>query len=153
MRMKKLERDAAFAEEVLKTAPYVTLAMINKDGRPYCVPINTVWHDGALYFHCAGEGEKWEILKDGTPVCLTAVTNAHLMPANYDIAYDCAMVKGRAVVVKDEAERHAAMRHIVAALAPEYLDKLDEHMIRRMDATKIVKIVPEEITGKQNLDR
>ncbi|MDO4811511.1 MAG: pyridoxamine 5'-phosphate oxidase family protein [Eubacteriales bacterium] len=153
MRLKKLERDAAFAEEVLKTAPYATLAMINKDGRPYCVPINTVWYDGALYFHCAGEGEKWEILKNDTPVCLTAVTNAHVMPAHYDTAYDCAMVKGRAVVVKNEVERHAAMRRIVAALAPEHLDKLDEHMIRCMDATKIVKIVPEEITGKQNMDQ
>ena len=96
-------------------------------------------------------GEKWEILKNDPCVCLTAVTNACLMPAYYDTAYDCAMVKGRAVVVTDETERHAAMRLIVAALAPEHLDRLDEHMARRMDATKIVKIVPEEITGKQNV--
>ena len=151
MRMKKLERDEAFAVEVLKTAPFATLAMADDGGRPYCVPVNTVWHDGVLYFHCAGVGEKWDILKNDPCVCLTAVTNACLMPAYYDTAYDCTMVKGRAVVVTDETERHAAMRLIVAALAPEHLDRLDEHMARRMDATKIVKIVPEEITGKQNV--
>ena len=109
MRMKKLERDEAFAVEVLKTAPFATLAMADDGGRPYCVPVNTVWHDGVLYFHCAGVGEKWEILKNDPCVCLTAVTNACLMPAYYDTAYDCAMVKGRAVVVTDETERHAAM--------------------------------------------
>ena len=76
MRMKKLERDEAFAVEVLKTAPFATLAMADDGGRPYCVPVNTVWHDGVLYFHCAGVGEKWEILKNDPCVCLTPGTGA-----------------------------------------------------------------------------
>lgn len=151
--MKKLARDEAFAVEVLKTAPFATLALAGDDGRPYCVPVNTVWHDGVLYFHCAGVGEKWEILKNEPPVCLTAVTNVCLMPAHYDTAYDCAMVRGRAVVVTDEDERRGAMRVLVAALAPAYLTGLEEHMARRMAHTQIVKIVPEEITGKQNVKK
>ena len=42
MRLKDLERDEAFAWEVLKKAPYATLAMTGADGAPYCVPINHV---------------------------------------------------------------------------------------------------------------
>lgn len=153
MRLKMLERDEAFAIEVLKNAVYATVAMVGGDGKPYCVPVNAVWSDGALYFHCAGVGEKWEILKNEPYVCLTAVSHARIMSEHYDTAYDCAMVKGRARVITDEAGRNAAMRLIVEALAPEEMDRLDEHMLRRMGATRIVKIVPEEITGKQNPEK
>lgn len=61
MRLKDLERDEAFAWEVLKKAPYATLAMTGADGAPYCVPINHVADETyrVLYFHCAGAGEKW----------------------------------------------------------------------------------------------
>lgn len=153
MRLKKLERDESFAIEVLKRAPFATLAMVGGDGRPYCVPVNTVWSGGALYFHCAGVGEKWEILKHEPYVCLTAVSHVSLMPEHYDTAYDCAMVKGRARVLADDAARDAAMRLMMAALAPEYTDRLDAHMAKRMSATMIVKIIPEEITGKQNVKK
>ena len=42
MRRKDRERDEAFAWEVLKAAPYATLAMTGQDGAPYCVPVNHV---------------------------------------------------------------------------------------------------------------
>ena len=76
MRLKDLERDEAFAWEVLKKAPYATLAMTGADGAPYCVPINHVADETyrVLYFHCAGAGEKWEVLKTNPQVCLTAVS-------------------------------------------------------------------------------
>ena len=151
MRRNKQALTAEEIAEILKRNTSGVLAVNGDGGYPYAVPLSYVYLDSKLYFHCAGVGEKWEILKNDPCVCLTAVTNACLMPAYYDTAYDCAMVKGRAVVVTDETERHAAMRLIVAALAPGHLDRLDEHMARRMDATKIVKIVPEEITGKQNV--
>lgn len=153
MRLKTLERDEAFAIEVLKNAAYATVAMVGGDGKPYCVPVNAIWSEGALYFHCAGAGEKWEILKNDPYVCVTAVSHARVMPEHYDTAYDCAMVKGRALVLTDEAERSAAMRLIVEMLAPQEMGRLDEHMLRRMGATMLVKIVPEEITGKQNPEK
>lgn len=37
---KELERDEAFAWEVLDTAPYAVLAMADGKGEPYCVPMS-----------------------------------------------------------------------------------------------------------------
>lgn len=85
MRLKDLERDEAFAWEVLKKAPYATLAMTGADGAPYCVPINHVADETyrVLYFHCAGAGEKWEVLKTNPQVCLTAVSRMSIVPNEF----------------------------------------------------------------------
>ena len=74
MRRKDRERDRSFAWEVLKKAPYATLSLTDGQGRPYAVPVNQAVDEEyhVVYFHCAGAGEKWELLKDGAEVCLSA---------------------------------------------------------------------------------
>ena len=74
MRRKECERDAAFAWEVLKNSIYSTVSMVCPDGTPYATPVNIIGDEvyNALYFHCAGAGERWELLKNGAPVCVTA---------------------------------------------------------------------------------
>ena len=112
MRLKDLERDEAFAWEVLKKAPYATLAMTGADGAPYCVPINHVADETyrVLYFHCAGAGEKWEVLKTNPQVCLTAVSRMSIVPNEFDTAYDSAVVRGQAAP-KQEPRPADAPRH------------------------------------------
>ena len=69
MRRKECERNEAFAWEVLKHSVYATVSMVRPDGTPYATPINVVGDDvyRVLYFHCAGEGDRWNILKGGAP--------------------------------------------------------------------------------------
>ena len=64
MRRKECERDAAFAWEVLKNSIYSTVSMVCPDGTPYATPVNIIGDEvyNALYFHCAGAGERWELL-------------------------------------------------------------------------------------------
>ena len=151
MRLKDLERDEAFAWEVLKKAPYATLAMTGADGAPYCVPINHVADETyrVLYFHCAGAGEKWEALKTNPKVCLTAVSKAEIVPGKLTTAYDSAVVHGRALVVRDAEEKWHALRLLVQTLDPVSVEKAHMCSQQSMERTMIVKLVPEEITGKQ----
>lgn len=82
MRRKDRERDRSFAWEVLKKAPYATLSLTDGQGRPYAVPVNQAVDEEyhVVYFHCAEAGEKWELLKDGAEVCLSAVSHATAVP-------------------------------------------------------------------------
>ena len=46
-------------EDTLKTIQnslYATVAMIDKSGLPYAVPVNAVWSDGHVFFHSASGG-------------------------------------------------------------------------------------------------
>ena len=51
----------------------------------------------------------YELLKNGAPVCVTAVSTATLIPNEFTTAYRSAMFKGRAEVVTDEGEKMKAM--------------------------------------------
>ena len=131
MRLKDLERDEAFAWEVLKKAPYATLAMTGADGAPYCVPIN-------------------HVLKTNPQVCLTAVSRMSIVPNKFDTAYDSAVVRGQAQVVTDDGERTKALLLLVESLDPKGMGGLAAYMERCFAATRVVKIVPSQITGKQS---
>ena len=120
MRRKECERDAAFAWEVLKNSIYSTVSMVCPDGTPYATPVNIIGDEvyNALYFHCAGAGERWELLKNGAPVCVTAVSTATLLPNQFTTAYRSAMFRGRAQVVTDEGEKMKAMLLLCTAFDP-----------------------------------
>lgn len=150
MRRKECERDAAFAWEVLRHAVYATLSMVDADGMPYATPVNAVGDEvyQTMYFHCAGAGERWEILKDGAPVCVTAVSAATLLPNEFTTAYRSAMFKGRAQVVTDEGEKTKAMLLLCTAFDPKGMARFDEAMSRC--TAQVIKIVPETITGKEH---
>lgn len=97
MRRTDRERGQDFAWDVLKKAPYATLSMTDRQGRPYAVPVNQAVDEEyhVVYFHCAGAGEKWELLKDGAPVCLTAVSHAMSVPNAFTMAYASAVLRAR----------------------------------------------------------
>ena len=152
MRRKDRERDEAFAWEVLKSAPYAALSMTGQDGTPYCVPVNHVVDETykVLYFHCAGAGEKWQLLEKEPPVCLTAVSRAELVPGELTTAYDSAVVHGQATVVRDSAEKLYALKLLVQALDPVSMERAVMCADKTMERTMIVKITPREVTGKQS---
>lgn len=150
MRRKECERDAAFAWEVLKHSVYATVSMVRPDGTPYATPVNVVGDDvyNVLYFHCAGTGERWELLKDGAAVCVTAVSAATLLPNRFTTAYRSAIFSGRAEVVTDEGEKTKAMLLLCTAFDPKGMGRFNEAMAHCR--AHVIRIVPEHITGKEH---
>lgn len=151
--MRKIERarDAAFAMQVFRDATYTTLSLVTAEGKPYAVPVNAVTDGEVFYFHCAGEGQKLDILRDNPAVCLSAVSYAAIVPEKLTTLYRSAVVKGTARILTDLAEKEYAIRLITEFYAPEQMALLDT----RADCARragIVKIVPTEITGKEGLD-
>ena len=139
MHRKDRERDEAFAWEVLKKAPYATLAMTGADGAPYCVPINHVADETyrVLYLHCAGAGEKWALLEKEPQVCLTAVSRMSIVPNEFETSYDSAVVRGQAQVVTDEGERTKALLLLVEALDPKGMGGLAACMANRWFSARL----------------
>lgn len=151
MRKTERERNTAFAMQVFRDAVYATLSLVTPDGKPYAVPVNAVTDGEVFYFHCAGEGQKLDILRDNPAVCLSAVSYAAIVPEKLTTLYRSAVVKGTAEIVTDLDEKAHALRLITEFYAPEYISMLDT----RADCARragIVKIIPTEITGKEGLD-
>ncbi len=63
MRRFKQQLSAEKCIDILKNEPRGVLAVLGDEGYPYAVPLNFVYDDGKLYFHCAKEGHKLDAVK------------------------------------------------------------------------------------------
>ena len=150
---KDKERGTDFAWEVLEKADYVTLALSDSEGKPYCIPI-TVAADrayNAIYFHCAKIGLKMDILRQNSAVCLSAVGSMASVPRQFTLNFTSAVFRGHAEEVTDESEKVKALLLICTKYDPKGMDRFDGELDKYLPATGIVKITPEEITGKESV--
>ena len=63
MRRWKQQLTEAECAEILRREPRGVLALTGDDGYPYALPLDFVFEDGKLYFHCAGEGHKIDAVR------------------------------------------------------------------------------------------
>ena len=67
---------------ILNTAYRGFLSVIGDNGYPYTVPINYVYVDGILYFHCAAEGHKLDALCVCDKACFTVIDTPEREPGD-----------------------------------------------------------------------
>lgn len=63
-KMRRFKQQLSMEEciEVLKEQPRGIMAVHGEDGYPYTFPMNYIYRDGKLYFHCAKEGHKLDAI-------------------------------------------------------------------------------------------
>ena len=152
MRRKDREKDASFAFEVLRDSEYVTLATINSDGTPYCIPISAVLVGNALYFHCAAEGQKLTNINKNSAVCLSGVRYAKTVPENFTTEYESAVASGSCKIVQNEEEKIMAMRALCEKYATDNMENFDAAMAKSFHRVTVCRVDIVQITGKSNLN-
>lgn len=150
MYRKDREKDAAFAWQVLREAPFGTLSLVNGNGEPYAVPIShvAVPEKNCLYFHCAKVGAKMDIFREGCPAVLSAVSRADVIPNQYEMDYASAVAKGRLEVVTEDGERRDALFVLCERYDPGRAEKFAESMKKYGANTCVVRMDVSELTGK-----
>ncbi len=142
---RKLSEDEAY--EILKQGEWGVLATF--DGEyTYGVPVNYVFHNGAIYFHCAKEGYKLENIKKYPKVCFTVVTKSEVVPQELSTNYESVIVFGKASVVDNEDERRRALNALGERFSKDYSEKVAKEIETLFSVTEIVKISIENISGK-----
>ena len=77
------------AREILSEGEYGVLSTMGENGYPYGVPVNYVYLNDNIYFHCAADvGHKLENIKYNNHVCFTVVTNESVLPEALTTKYD-----------------------------------------------------------------
>ena len=148
MRRKDIEMNEDFAFSVLDKAPFVTLSMVNED-KPYSVPVSIARDNDILYFHCALEGTKIDILNKNNNVTLTAVSKCKPRPIDFTLEYESAVVNGKAFSVTDEKEKIYALKLICEKYALSNMDNFENAINRSLHRTNIIKIEIDDIYGKR----
>lgn len=147
MRRKDRERDRGFALAVIDECEYGTVAIQGEE--PYCLPLSLVRVGEELYFHCAMEGKKLELLRKNNAVWVSFVGGNTAAKDDFTTYFRSAMVKGTASEVTDDEEKIAALRALCEKLTPMHMPDFDREVARSFSVTGIWKIHMDEITGKE----
>lgn len=146
MRRKDREIFGDEIEAVLKKGEYGVLAVVCPDGSPYAVPLNYVWYNGAIYFHCAAQaGKKLESIQSCEKVCFTVVGDTHVQPEEFGTLYESVVAQGK---IREAEDKKAGLTAILAKYSGDYMEEGIRYMEAVWKHTAVYKIVPVKITGK-----
>ncbi|MBR2934850.1 MAG: pyridoxamine 5'-phosphate oxidase family protein [Oscillospiraceae bacterium] len=149
MRRKDRERDLEFGLAVIDECEYGTVAI--QGDEPYCLPLSLVRIGDDLYFHCALEGKKLDLLRKNNAVWVSFVGHNRAAKDDFTTYFRSAMVKGTAVEVTDEKEKVTALRALCEKLTPDHMSAFDSEVARSFAVTGIWKIHMVEVTAKEKL--
>ncbi len=138
-------------EAILDSAPVCRIAMVDEDGHPYLVPLCFGYADNTLFFHCATEGRKLEILRQNSRVCFEAETDVSVLagtkPCGWGLAYRSVIGYGNAEFLTDPADRRQAldtiMRHYAGDGTWDYPDAA-------LEKTLVFRVRIDTMTGKRS---
>ncbi len=155
MRKSSREMDSAWALEVLRKAPYITVSFTRPDGSAYGLPLSLACtSDDIWYFHCALEGDKLDAIAAHPEVCLSAVTKCAptIGPkdGSFTLQYHSAIAFGIAEPVTDDEEKISALRAICLRFLPDHMNAFDDAIRRSLHRTAVVRITLTSLpTGKR----
>jgi nitroimidazol reductase NimA-like FMN-containing flavoprotein (pyridoxamine 5'-phosphate oxidase superfamily) len=141
--------DKAAIESIIRRSLVCRLGL-SKGDQPYVVPLCFGYEDGTLYFHCAREGMKVDILRANDAVCVEFDIDQELVRGNEAcgcaMRYRSAIAFGRASFV----EGADAKRKALDVLMRQYSDESHEYSDEALAKVTLVKVDIESMTGKQS---
>ncbi len=114
---------------IIQKAQYITVAMSVKD-EPYLATLSHGYDvdNYCIYFHCAQEGKKVDILKENNIVWGQALIDKGYAVGACDHLYATAQFRGRVTFVQDIEEKERALKIMLHSIEP-YPEQLIEEQI------------------------
>lgn len=156
MRRNDRARDRAFSLSLIDRCTHGVMALSTGEAVPYCLPLSFVRVEDDLFFHCAHEGRKIDLLRRCPQVCVTFVGDdrpAFVSPAEYTTYFQSVIVTGTASEVTDPGDKTEALRALCQKAAPDHMDGFEAAVEKSLSVTAVWKIHMAEISGKAKLER
>lgn len=125
---------------------------LNDDGAPYVVPMNYGYADRCLWFHCATDGKKLDLIRRDDRVGFEITAEAEVLPAatacGWETKFLSVIGTGRASIVADEAGKRRGLDALMAQHAgPGRSWTYGEGPLARM---VVIRVEIERMTGKRS---
>jgi hypothetical protein len=131
------------------------LATASRAGEPYVTPLNHLFHEGKLYFHCKLTGRMLDNLAENPRVCfevseVVKIIVSDDLPCACATRYISVLAFGAARLIDDETEKADLLNRMVERFAN---GKSFEPILESHAATcAVVEIAIDQISGKMNVD-
>jgi nitroimidazol reductase NimA-like FMN-containing flavoprotein (pyridoxamine 5'-phosphate oxidase superfamily) len=146
--------DREAMKKVLRSTKYITIAMC-MDGEPYLVSLSHVYDEGeaCLYFHCARDGKKLDILRANPRVWGQALIDRSYHEGECSHLYASVMFDGVVDFIEDLEEKRRVMKRMI-----RFQDSNPEPLLARLTKaealrnTVVGRIRMGEMTGKRSAE-
>lgn len=156
MRRSDRAQDREFSLALIDRCTHGVAAISTGRPAPYCLPLSFVRVGEELYFHCARQGRKTDLLRRFPQVCVTFVGDdrPHFVPPSmYSTWFQSVIVTGTASEVTDPAEKTEALRALCQKMTPDAMDSFLPAVEKSLAVTAVWKIHMEDISGKAKLEK
>ena len=134
-------------EALLNAAQRGILAVHGENGYPYGLPVNYLFLDGRIYFHCAKVGHKLDAIRANDKVCFTVLSEPVKNPGEWWNCFTSVICFGHISEVTNEQEKDRILRQIGAKYFPEGYD-LEGDMMKNACNALILVITIDHMSGK-----
>ena len=153
--MRRKERDVPdikLIEEIIRKADVCRIALANGN-IPYMVTMNFGYSsipDKKLFFHCAGEGRKLEMIRNNNYVCFEMDTDHEiykgLKGCDWGMKYSSVVGYGNISIITDEDAKKTGLNCIMRHYGNEKEYSYDDKVVEK---TTILMLDITEMTGKK----
>ena len=123
------------------------LSTICSNGYPYAVPLNYVYYNNSIYFHCAKEGQKIDNMKECDKVSFCVTCDIENLPDEFNTYFKSVILFGNAKEVLEQ-EKDDALLEIIKKYSKDFVEQGKEYIEKAKGATSVFKINIEHIAGK-----
>ncbi|MFW9919225.1 MAG: pyridoxamine 5'-phosphate oxidase family protein [Candidatus Thorarchaeota archaeon] len=141
-RKEKEIQEKAEIEAILKQSKYITLAMCSQN-EPYLVTLSHGYdtNQNCIYFHCAQDGKKIDILKQNDTVWGQALIDHGYVQGKCDHLYSTVQFHGKVSFISEIEEKRNALLVMIKQLEnkPDEViqEQINESSLKRVNIGRI----------------
>ena len=147
MRRIKQQMNSEECIALLRRAPRGVLAVLGDGGYPYTVPLDFLYADGRLYFHCAREGHKIDAIRHCGKASFCVLGEGVKEPGSWWYHFESVVCFGRIAIVGDPARADALLRQLGAKYFPQGYD-LEADMQKNAPRALVLELQIDHMSGK-----
>lgn len=132
--------------EVLGSVPRGVLAVLGDDDYPYALPIDFVYEDGSIFFHCAKVGHKIDAISRHDKASFCVMDEGYRKEGEWALNIRSVIAFGRVSVVEDEERAIDKCRKL--ALRFTTPEEAEAEIEKARKAVRVLELKVEHMTGK-----
>ena len=149
MRRFKQEISQESCVEILKKEPRGVLAVHGEDGYPYAFPMDHIYIDGKLYFHCAKEGHKLDALERDNRVSYCVMDDGFKKDGEWALNINSVILFG--TISKMDMSDTVRNREIIRKLGLKYYpteESVDKEIENAFARVQMLELTIDHMSGK-----
>ncbi len=149
-KMRRFKQEISEAEclAILEKEPRGVLAVLGEEDYPYAVPLDFLYRDGKLYFHCAREGHKLDAIRRHNKVSFCVMDGGYRREGEWALNIRSVIVFGRIRAMdRDEPEIEKLLRALGNRYNPDPAD-VERELRGAIHRVQMLELTIEHMSGK-----